>query len=165
MGTSSAHNMDLPPTIDIGVLEFEKAVDQIGTAIRAQNAAPYYDAVLGVARGGLVPAVALSHYLGIPLFPIRWSNRDDNVCEISQSAIIKMLKSERILIVEDIIDTGKTFVDLVKYLNTLDTHCKFDTASIVTNVAQPFTPTYTWMLIDRDKDQRWVNFFWERKPD
>jgi hypoxanthine phosphoribosyltransferase len=152
-------------TIDINAVEFESSIDHIGTAIRASLKAPYYDAILGVARGGLVPAVALSHYLGIPLFPIRWSNRDDNVCEISQSAIIRMLKAERVLIVEDIIDTGKTFVDLIKYLKTLDTQCQFDTAAIVTNIAQPFTPTYTWKLIDRDKDDRWVNFFWERKPE
>jgi hypoxanthine phosphoribosyltransferase len=152
------------PTIDIGPLEFEKAIDHIGTAVRAQNEAPYYDAILGVARGGLVPAVALSHYLGAPLFPIRWSNRDDNVCEIGQSTIVRVLKANRILIVEDIVDTGKTFVDLIRYLNTLDTQCQIDTAAIVTNVAQPFTPTYTWKIIDRDKDQRWVNFFWERKP-
>lgn len=153
------------PTIDIGTSEFETAIDHIGTAIRAQNSKPYYDAILGVARGGLVPAVALSHYLGIPLYPIRWSNRDDNVCEISQSAIVKMLRAERILIVDDILDTGKTFHDLIKYLKTLDTTCTFDTAVIVANVAQPFTPTYTWKLIDRDKDSRWVDFFWERKPE
>lgn len=153
------------PTIDIGTVEFEAAINHIGTAIRASSQAPYYDAILGVARGGLVPAVALSHYLGVPLFPIRWSNRDDNVCEISQSAIVRILKAKRVLIVEDIIDTGRTFVDMMRYLRTLDTECQFDTAAIVTNVAQPFTPTYTWKLIDRDKDQRWVDFFWERKPE
>lgn len=164
--TKLAHNMTiLPTTIDIGYSEFEQAINHIGLAIRAQNTKPFYDAIIGVARGGLVPAVALSHYLDVPLYPIRWSNRDDDVCEISQSAIIKMLKAQRVLIVEDIIDTGKTFVDIIKYLQTLDTECKFDTAAIVTNVAQPLTPTYTWKLIDRDKDQRWVDFFWERKPD
>jgi hypoxanthine phosphoribosyltransferase len=155
--------MESTPTIEIGVREFEKAIDQIGTAIIAQNDKPYYDAILGVARGGLVPAVALSHYIGAPLYPIRWSNRDDNVCSIGQEAIIKMMHSKKVLIVEDIIDSGRTFVDLIKYLRTLDTGCQFDSASIITNVAQTFTPTYTWMLIDRDEDKRWVDFFWERK--
>lgn len=155
--------MNMLETIDIGHEEFERAIDNIGTAIVAQGKMPYYDAIIGVTRGGLVPAVALSHYLNVSMYPIRWSNRDDDVCEIGQSTIIKIIRSKKILIVEDIIDTGQTLVDILKYLGSLDTECVFHTAAIVTNIAQPLTPNYTYKLIDRDKDDRWVNFFWERK--
>ena len=35
-----------------------------------------YDSILGITRGGLIPAVKISHALNIPLQPVNYQTRD-----------------------------------------------------------------------------------------
>ena len=65
--------------------EVEEAVSKIAIAIKEQH--PNIDSLFGIARGGLIPAVMLSHKLNIPL-------------------ISKIRKNT--LVVDDISDSGNT---------------------------------------------------------
>jgi len=64
--------------------------------------------VVGLARGGLVPAVHLSHKLNVPLIVKQFQTRDGNNKD-------NVVIPPRSLIVDDINDSGKTLSEVVKY--------------------------------------------------
>ena len=73
--------------------------------------------VLGVKRGGLIPAVMLSHSLSCPLSVINYQTRDSddeqplfNVEDINQY--------QNIIVVDDLYDTGKTLDNIKEILDT-----------------------------------------------
>jgi hypoxanthine phosphoribosyltransferase len=92
------------------------------------------DYVVGISRGGLLPAVMISHYLNIPMYSLKISLRDDEDYEsnlwMAEDAFgyqdtlkrdpafanIPYLDtlSKNILIVDDINDTGATFNWLIE---------------------------------------------------
>ena len=71
------------------------------------------DYVVGLTRGGLVPANLISQYLGCRMETLKVSLRDDTECEsnlwMAEDAFgHEMERPKRILIVDDINDTGAT---------------------------------------------------------
>lgn len=73
---------------------------------------PEVDAIVGVARGGLYPATFISHLLQKELYPIRISRRINDIVTFEHPEwIIKpseLIKDKKVLIVDDICDTGET---------------------------------------------------------
>ena len=78
------------------------------------------DYIVGVTRGGLLPAVMISHYLNVPMYTLCVSLRDnkgnigpEHNCWMSEDAYGYYEAGEsgpkNILIVDDINDTGATF--------------------------------------------------------
>lgn len=126
-----------------------------------------YKLVIGLSRGGLIPAVMLSHSLDIPFKALEWSFRDSNVQ--NEASLVHIMNwydpTKKILIVDDICDSGQTLTSLLAFLNKrFYNYAGFDTAVLINNVAQPLKPTYNAKLIDRSHDKRWVNFCWEKAP-
>jgi hypoxanthine phosphoribosyltransferase len=83
--------------------------------IRAMNADGWRpDYIVGLTRGGLVPATMLSHYLDVPMETLKVSLRDSDVgpehnCWMAEDAFgYKHEKAKNILIVDDINDSGAT---------------------------------------------------------
>lgn len=74
--------------------------------IRQDNWQPHY--IVGIGRGGLIPATLLSHYMDIPMKTLDVSLRDggDTVsnCNVSEDAY----EGKNILVVDDINDEGNT---------------------------------------------------------
>lgn len=118
-----------------------------------------YKYIIGVTRGGLIPAVFLSHRLGIPMISINWSTRDSGIKTIDQS-ILNLIKGNKILIVEDIVDSGQTLKQL---LVEMLQHCDVDVAALIYNTQQPIEPKFYDVTIDRTEYAHWINFFWEDK--
>ena len=106
--------------------DIEKMCVQIVTQMYADNWRPDY--IVGITRGGNVPATILSNMLGIRCEALKVSLRDDETgpesnCWMSEDAfgyvdqeeqeIVKcrwdLNKRKNILIVDDINDTGATF--------------------------------------------------------
>ncbi len=80
-----------------------------------------YDLVIGLSRGGLVPAVFISHKLGVPMVVAditHEQSRGDNID--SHSNIIPDIDTnvKSILVVDDIVDSGNTILALVTNLKT-----------------------------------------------
>lgn len=71
-----------------------------------------YDVVVGIARGGLIPAVELSHYLNKPLVPLVWQTRDGVPPTALESYFTQHIIQKRILLVDDICDSGETFLQV-----------------------------------------------------
>lgn len=126
----------------------------------------YPDVVVGVARGGLIPAIHLSHRFNKPLRVINWSTRDfeerDQLKWID--VIISSVEGQKFLLVEDIVDSGKTMREMfssVKEYSQSDLK-NIKTASLWLNTSQyEFKPDYYCQPVNRNNDKRWVIFPWE----
>ena len=70
------------------------------------------DLIVGLTRGGLIPAVILSHMLDKQMQSLNWSTRD-HVEKCSDAALAAdAVDGLKILIVDDICDSGLTFREL-----------------------------------------------------
>ena len=101
--------------------------------------------IIGIARGGLIPAVALSHKLGIPFQSTTWQDRDGGVKE-------KIFIPDDTLVVDDINDTGLTFEAVCSGFNT-----RYDTVSLWQRKDSKFNVD----LYARSCDNEWIVFPWE----
>ena len=84
------------------------------------------DVVVGISRGGLIPGVMISHKLEIPFKPVHASTRDFPHWE----NYLPKPKDEKILIVDDICDSGETFVRLSEYIRDFIRDLAKDTADV-----------------------------------
>ena len=66
------------------------------------------DYVVGLTRGGLIPANLISQYLEVPMHALKVSLRDDEQCESNCWMAEDAFQGSQILIVDDINDSGAT---------------------------------------------------------
>jgi hypoxanthine phosphoribosyltransferase len=133
---------------------FQRGVDHLVDQVDGD-----YQYIIGVTRGGLIPAVFLSHRLGIPMISINWSTRDSGIKSIGDDTI-KLLMGKKVLIVEDIVDSGKTLTEMIDSLRDV---CSFHVAALIYNTSQNIVPEFYDVTIDRIEYAHWINFFWEDK--
>lgn len=92
--------------------DIEKGCKSIVKELKLTEFTPDY--IVGLTRGGLIPAVCISHLTGIPMHTLNISLRDgdeqENKLWMSQDA----LDGKKILIVDDINDSGETINTLKK---------------------------------------------------
>lgn len=124
-----------------------------------------YDVILGIGRGGLVPAVILSHQVGIPLVPVNWQTRDGKYDVENYSILNRVTEfNTRILIVDDINDTGKTLREIVEATNEVirkaSRSCEVD---CVTIYQKPSTTFINNVYVEEVEDNDWIVFPWERE--
>lgn len=121
------------------------------------------DFIIGIGRGGLVPAVFVSHQLDVPMLSIDHSARVPGFADELLGKIATMSASgRRLLFVDDINDTGGT----IEYIRTLLTDHGCDTANLrfatlITNTRSRATADIWVDAIDRETDKRWFVFPWE----
>lgn len=131
------------------------------------------DYVVGIVRGGAIPATFLSHYFDVPMKTVKVSLRDYKGIELDPKILDET--GNNILIVDDINDSGATLKTLKqdwklycveqKMLNNDSWDHFWDkkvrVATLVSNVWSVFQVHYYGMPIDRMGDKRWVVFPWE----
>jgi len=66
------------------------------------------DYIVGLTRGGLLPAVMISHYLNIPMQSLDISLRDGGACVSNLGMAEDAWTGKNILVVDDINDQGST---------------------------------------------------------
>jgi xanthine phosphoribosyltransferase len=66
------------------------------------------DYVVGITRGGLLPAVMISHYLNVPMQSLDVSLRDGGECTSNLGMAEDAFEGKNILVVDDINDQGST---------------------------------------------------------
>lgn len=124
-----------------------------------------FDRVVAISRGGLFLGARLSYKLDIPLTPIVWSFRQHAERESVPWLAEDINEGQRILLCDGMIDSGKTIETLLDdweaSTGTLDREC-ISIATCWLNVAQDVMPDFWHKTINRDEDQRYVNFWWEK---
>ena len=100
----------------------------------AAKISPETDSIMGLARGGLIPAIMLSHKLNLPLVFVPYENT---------------------LIVDDICDSGETFLEIWKthtFNKFACLHFKPHTSKFIPDIyAEEFTSD-DWIVYPWEKD-------------
>lgn len=126
---------------------------------------PKRTVLVGIARGGLIPAVMLSNWTGLPLVPLRWSFRDGPPpLTFDEDLWLNTLSSyENILVVEDICDSGKTLNSLRYSARAVPTGLTRNIKFLcLWNNIRSGCPVWKYARgIDREVDKRFVVFPWE----
>ena len=159
--------IDATTIIDYDYDDFRAGIDHIAKSITASGWIPDY--IVGIVRGGSVPAVYLSHKLKIPLVMVAWNTRDITIFDRESNCWIPedIMDGKKILVVDDIVDGGDTIRELladwqssVAGLGKLPVD-NLRVAAMYYNTAQDVKVDYYHREIDRTEDQRWVVFPWE----
>lgn len=157
---------------------------KIATQIRKSNWRPDY--VVGLTRGGLVPAVLLSHELDIPCETLKVSLRDNKINEKYNDSYTKGIAElescawmaedahagKKILIVDDINDTGDTLLWIKKdwksmchpYDSVWDSVWANNVrvAVLHNNTPSKFSDvTYVASEINKEENPMWIVYPWE----
>ena len=113
-----------------------------------------FDAVVGLTRGGLTPAVLVSQYLDIPMHTLKISLRDHQ--EKESLKVLDKLSGQKVLVIDDINDTGAT-------INYIKEHWigNLTYAVLINNEASDADVDYSSININKMEDDVWIVFPWE----
>jgi len=138
---------------------FESDIDRIIYEIR--TAGDTFDYIVGVLRGGILPAVRLSHKLpGDPeVVSLSWShNKENRECNVWIPEEIQ--NGKKVLLMDDIIDTGRTTNEIINDWGITRNQIKI--SCLILNTYQDIVPDYYGRIINRQIDKDWINFWWEQ---
>lgn len=116
------------------------------------------DVIVGLARGGLIPAVILSHILCIKMFPVSYSSKAGNGEYKEYDNTLPDLPFKKLLIVDDIADTGNTLKEVVQHY-TNKGHEIQSAVLYYKAGASIIRPSYFWQEIPANSD--WIIFPFE----
>jgi hypoxanthine phosphoribosyltransferase len=147
---------------------------EIARQLQQSNWIPEY--VVGITRGGCVPAVLISQYLNVRCEMVKVSLRDggntESNCWMAEDSFgYNQIAPTNILIVDDINDSGAT-LEWIK--NDWKSSCLPNdpawntiwgtttrTACLVNNTASSFSIDYSGMDINKLDEDTWIVFPWE----
>ena len=117
-----------------------------------------FDAILGISRGGLSMAQILGEYYDLrTVYAINTIGYDDTEkkasVEVFNTPDLKSAK--QVLVVDDIIDSGDTLVEILKVLNKEYPHVTFLTASLFYKKTAKIAPIW-YVKVPKG----WIDFFW-----
>ena len=115
--------------------------------------------VLSINRGGCIPGIYLSHYFKVPHKVINIQLRDgDGNIEVDLNKKY-LTNKKRILVVDDINDTGKTFKEIEKITKNND--CDFKFCALLDNIQSRQKIHFRGKSINKSFDPLWYIFPWE----
>ena len=118
------------------------------------------EVIIGLSRGGLTPGVMMSHYLNKPFKPVKAALRDFPDWE----EYLPKKTDKRVLIVDDICDSGDTFMKISEHINSRrenSTQTDIRFASLWWNNEVEFEPHYYAQECAKDTENIWIHFPWE----
>ena len=143
--------------------------DVLGVARQIEADSWRPDFLVGIGRGGLVPAAYLSHRVGIPMLSVDISSGVPGFAgELIVKLAAKLRAGKKILIVDDINDSGSTLANLRAALEAEGgTAESVRVAVLMNNIRSRARAEYSSTQIDRAADKRWFVFPWEAmaRPD
>ncbi len=151
----------MPVFTDIPQADFVAAVLDLAAQLAAGDWTP--DFIIGVGRGGLVPAVFLSHASGLPMLSVDYSSQ---VKDFADEPLVKLALRTRggaqFLFLDDINDSGRTITHLRTALaaaGAVPGSIRF--ATLIDNVSSAERVDYRHRTIDRRETKDWFVFPWE----
>ena len=128
--------------------------EQIAQSIKNQGRT--FSLIVGVERGGLIPAVHLSHLLDTPMDTLLWQTRDGAFKEKDKTSMSAVIGAGGdILVIDDINDSGTTLSEIDQCYG------RITTAALTERASSKHKCNYVGMPIYQDID--WVIFPWEQK--
>ncbi len=142
--------------------DFVAQVQQLARAIRADSDwVPGF--IIGIGRGGLVPAVFLSHASGLPTLSVDYSSQVEDFATAPLERLAERTRNgERLLMVDDINDTGGTSGRIRAILaghGAVPDKLRF--ATLLDNIRSAERVDYAARVIDRAVTKDWFIFPWE----
>lgn len=136
--------------------ELHRAV--YGLSEKIKEACPDCSLLVAMARGGMTPAHMLSDFLKLPVATFTLSSYRDmqqqNLTEITYQ-VGGQLKGKKILLVDDISDTGKTFVKGIEHIKNMG-GVEIKTAALFAKPWTQYLPDYYELKTDK-----WIVFPYE----
>lgn len=121
------------------------------------------DYLIGVGRGGLIPAVYLSHAIGGPMLSVDYSARNEDLAAPALARLAERTQDGvRLLFIDDINDSGATIGHLRAGLaaaGAVPGAVRF--ATLLDNVTSAQRVDYAARTIDRTVTKDWFVFPWE----
>jgi uncharacterized protein len=153
--------MSQPALLYIDQTRFVDDVRALAALLKGDDWQP--DFIVGIGRGGLVPAVFLSHATGIALLSVDHSSK---VPTFGDELLAKLADKTKdgihLLIVDDINDSGKTLRYLrEEFLKTGGVAAHLRVAVLIDNIRSIESVDYRARTIDRNAEPRWFVFPWE----
>jgi xanthine phosphoribosyltransferase len=151
--------------------KFKGLVSTICREIAADNWKP--DFIVGLTRGGLLPAVMISHYLNVPMQSLDISLRDGGECTSNLGMAEDAFYGKNILVVDDINDQGSTlnwlmndwpsgcFPDDTSWQQIWSNNVRF--AVVVDNLSSQCSVgmNYCGMEVNKAENDVWIEFPYE----
>lgn len=136
---------------------FLRQIEALAGAIRTSGWRP--DHLVGIGRGGLVPATYLSHATGLPMLSVDLSAK---LPDFGEALLAKLAErataGERLLFVDDINDSGRTINAVRDAMMGAET-VRF--AVLMDNIRSTAPVDYRAETIDRAVTKDWFVFPWE----
>jgi hypoxanthine phosphoribosyltransferase len=167
--------------------DIQGATYEIARQIYKDNWRPDY--IVGITRGGLIPAVMLSQYLGVPCETLKVSLRDGGECESNlwmaeqafgyvneelrggSNTVVDPVYRKNILIVDDINDTGATLAWIKKdwpsgclpdnHVWSTVWHNNVRFAVITNNLSSKESVDYSVFEVNKAEEDCWLVYPWE----
>jgi xanthine phosphoribosyltransferase len=117
-----------------------------------------FDTLIPISRGGLCMGQMLGEYYDIrEVYAINTIGYDETekLDEVKVFHVPDLSKAQKVLVVDDIVDSGDTLVEVLTVLEEKYPQLEFVTASIFYKPTAIMEPTW-WVK----EPQGWVEFFW-----
>jgi hypoxanthine phosphoribosyltransferase len=137
------------------------AIHALANAIEAGGWQP--DFIIGIGRGGLAPAVYLSHAIGLPMLSVDYSSQVEDFADAPLLRLAARTQAgERLLFLDDINDSGRTIAHIRAAFATAGaTDAVLRFATLIDNVNSAERVEYRARTIDRRTTKDWFVFPWE----
>lgn len=140
--------------------DFDNSIKHIEHRLLIDNWIPDY--IVGVKRGGLIPAIALSHRFNKPLIMMSCQLRDNKDNEVRLYEVEELPKDKNVLIVDDICDSGITLSQIIlKFIANNFNIDHIKTCALFYNTEQNFIVDYYARYLNRSENKEWIIFPWE----
>lgn len=130
--------------------------------IAIEHVIPNIKAVVGISRGGLHPAMILSHMLSKPLVVVEYSSKEGKGDDKNHTNDLPTITPEQgpVLVVDDICDSGHTLNEIVYHFTKQNVKTYTAVLYYKTHNQQVMAPDMKWRTIPANSG--WVVFPWER---
>lgn len=122
------------------------------------------DVIIAVARGGLLPAGALSYALGVKLSDAINVEFYTDVHQTLPDPVLleplldtESIRDKRLLVVDDVADSGRTLALVLELLENLGASCR--SAVLYAKSSSAVDPDFVWRRTDE-----WIVFPWSEQP-
>ncbi len=128
------------------------------TKILTQKIEWEFDTIIAIARGGLSLAQLLGEYYDLrAVYSINTIGYEDTqkLASVQVFNLPQLQDAKRVLIVDDIVDSGDTLIEVLKVLSEAYPYVTFKTASLFYKKSAKIAPN--WYVKEA---KEWVDFFW-----